>query len=177
MITTILAGDDRPFTQLIEPLRRLSIGRINKILNDPMTSEDVFQDACWKAYRGLKGFDGGQASFKVWFARICTNAAITEYRRRAAEARVFAFVDDVPDAMDHRLDTERLAQGHLLSQAIGDAMHRISPALREAFILRELEGKSCREIARITNSNINSIRVRLHRARQALAAHLTAVAA
>ncbi len=132
---------------------------------DPGLREDLLQDiaiALWKALPGWRG----QASVRTFIARIAHHRAVSHVVARARAAPTVELDAQMPATEgcgpeDHtRLDQERAR--------LQDAVRRLPLALRQAVTLA-MEGFSHQEIADALGSNANSVGVRLHRARAALA--------
>jgi RNA polymerase sigma-70 factor, ECF subfamily len=125
--------------------------------------EDLAQETFLRVYRALPGFDRrGPARLSTWILTIASRLAISELRRRPAEYLLPVEVaDDTPDA-------ERRSLGLAIERAMAD----LPPVYRAAFVLRELHDLSHEEIARALDVQVGTVKSRLARARQELAAAL-----
>src|SRR3954466_13386369 len=74
-------GDERAFTQLVEPHRRALQAHCYRMLGSVADAEDALQDALLNAWRGLAGFEG-RSSLRSWLYRIATNACLRAIERR-----------------------------------------------------------------------------------------------
>lgn len=171
-------GDKRAFDQLVSKYQR-KLGRLlSRFVRDPAEVEDVSQEAFIKAYRALPSFRGDSA-FYTWLYRIGINTAknyLVSQGRRAPttteydteEAETF---DDATQLRD--INTP---ESLLLTKQIGDtingAMDALPEELRTAIVLREIDGMSYEEIAGIMDCPIGTVRSRIFRAREAVAAKL-----
>lgn len=171
-------GDKRAFELLVEKYQR-KLGRLlSRFIRDPSEVEDVMQEAFIKAYRALPAFRGDSA-FYTWLYRIGINTAknyLAALRRRAPTSTEM----DVEEAEGYD-DGERLRdlntpENMLLSKEVADAvnasMEALPQELRTAIQLREMEGMSYEDIARIMNCPIGTVRSRIFRAREAIAERL-----
>jgi RNA polymerase sigma-70 factor (ECF subfamily) len=171
-------GDKRAFELLVEKYQR-KLGRLlSRFIRDPSEVEDVMQEAFIKAYRALPAFRGDSA-FYTWLYRIGINTAknyLAALRRRAPTSTEI----DAEEAEGYD-DGERLRdlntpENMLLSKEVADAvnasMEELPQELRTAIQLREMEGMSYEDIARIMNCPIGTVRSRIFRAREAIAERL-----
>ena len=149
-----------------------------RVLGNAEDAEDALQDGLLSAYRNLKRFEG-RSQFSTWLTRIVINAALM--RRRSAKARP-AFSLDEPPREDELPAAERFAAdapnpeqvfvGTELREMISENLDELSPLLRMAFVLREVEGYSTGEAARKLGVTENTLKARLWRARHQLAERL-----
>jgi RNA polymerase sigma-70 factor (ECF subfamily) len=138
----------------------------------------VAQEAFVKAYRALPSFRGDSA-FYTWLYRIGINTAknhLVAMGRRAPtttefdadEAETFEDGDQLRD-----INTpESLMMSRQIGETVNAAMDALPEELRTAITLREIEGLSYEEIAAIMNCPIGTVRSRIFRARDAIAARL-----
>jgi len=148
------------------------------VLGNAEDAEDALQDGLLSAYRNLKRFEG-RSQFSTWLTRIVINAALM--RRRSAKARPAVSLDEAPRE-DELPATERFAAkgpnpeqvfaGTELREMISANLDELSPLLRTAFVLREMEGYSTGEAAKKLGVTENTLKARLWRARHQLAERL-----
>ena len=171
-------GDKRAFELLVDKYQR-RLGRLlSRFIRDPSEVEDVMQEAFIKAYRALPAFRGDSA-FYTWLYRIGINTAknyLAAMGRRAPTSTEL----EAEEAEGHE-DGERLRdlntpENLLLSREIADTVNStiesLPEELRTAIQLREIEGMSYEEIANIMDCPIGTVRSRIFRAREAVAARL-----
>jgi len=178
LVERVRNGDKRAFELLVEKYRR-KIGRLlSRMVRDPEEVEDIAQETFIKAYRALPQFRG-DAAFYTWLYRIAVNTAknylaarnrnmfavsdVTGEEEEGGEERYTAPDIDTPDA-------------HLLSKqiayAVNEAVEALPEELRTAITLREIEGMSYEDIANFMGCPIGTVRSRIFRAREAIAAKL-----
>ncbi len=168
-------GDRHAFDVLVAKYQR-KLGRlVARLVKDSAEVEDVVQEAFIKAYRALPAFRG-ESAFYTWLYRIGVNTAknyLVSLGRRAPtstefnndEAEGFAEGDLLRD-----IDTpESLLMTKQIGQTVNQAMETLPEELRNAIVLREIEGLSYEEIARIMDCPIGTVRSRIFRAREAVA--------
>ncbi|MBP8812384.1 MAG: RNA polymerase sigma factor RpoE [Laribacter sp.] len=172
------AGDARAFDLLVIKYRRKLARLLARIVRDPGMAEDVLQETFIKAFRALPQFRGDSA-FYTWLYRIGVNTArnqLGEERHRpllmaeleSGDEENGRSVQECPD--DGTPETELLSRE--IIEAVNRAMDGLQDDLRQAIALRELEGLSYEEIARRMNCPIGTVRSRIFRAREAIAAEL-----
>jgi RNA polymerase sigma-70 factor (ECF subfamily) len=128
--------------------------------------EDLAQETFLRVFRALPGFDrGGPARLSTWILTIASRLAVSELRRRPAE-----YLLPVESAGGRTVHEE--AERRALGRALEQAMEELPPVYRAAFVLRELHDLSHEEIARALDVEIGTVKSRLARARQGLAAAL-----
>jgi len=171
-------GDKQAFDLLVSKYQR-KLGRLlSRFIRDPAEVEDVAQEAFIKAYRALPSFRGDSA-FYTWLYRIGINTAknyLVAMGRRAPtttgfdadEAESFEDGDQLRD-----INTpESVLASKEIAATVQKAMEDLPDELRTAIELREIEGLSYEEIASIMNCPIGTVRSRIFRAREAIAARL-----
>lgn len=157
------AGDQQAFGLLIDRywprVHRWLVG----LTRSPQLSEDVAQDSFLKAWKGISAFTPG-TSFRAWVFRIARNGLIDHQRRERPAAQVDEW-DDQPAPAS--LPLTHLVQDET-QRLIEEACTRLPESVREAFFLRTQEGLSFAEIAVALESTEETVRWRVHKARQHL---------
>ncbi len=133
-------------------------------------ADDVVQDACLRAFRGLSGYSGGNA--RAWLLTITRNAAFTFMARNRPRALVMSGDEEAERAMERAADPGAGPEAGLIAQADSEAVERalasLPPPFREIVVLREYNDLSYREIAAMTGAPIGTVMSRLARARALL---------
>jgi RNA polymerase sigma-70 factor (ECF subfamily) len=171
-------GDKRAFELLVTKYQR-KLGRLlSRLVRDPAEVEDVTQEAFIKAYRALPSFRG-ESAFYTWLYRIGINTAknyLVAMGRRAPTSTGFDHeeAENFEDAEQLR-DTatpENELIGKQIAETVNRAMDQLPEDLRTAITLREIDGLSYEEIADVMKCPIGTVRSRIFRAREAIAAEL-----
>jgi RNA polymerase sigma-70 factor (ECF subfamily) len=171
-------GDKRAFELLVEKYQR-KLGRLlARYVRDPSEVEDVTQEAFIKAYRALPGFRGDSA-FYTWLYRIGINTAknyLMALGRRAPTSTEVEAEDAEGYESGEQLRDINTPESILLSKEIAATVNatieELPEELRTAIQLREIEGMSYEDIARIMDCPIGTVRSRIFRAREAIAERL-----
>ncbi len=172
LVDAHLAGDPRAFTEIVRRYQPRLIGFVTRIIRDRERAEDLVQEAFIRAYRHLHRFDRSR-KFSTWVYTIASNLARNELRNRRRSPLVYfqtLSVNQDDDARplefaDHSTRPDRLYHNRHLRQAVDATVARLSPAHREVFVMRELEGRSYEEIAARTRAQLGTVKSRLNRAR------------
>ncbi len=140
-----------------------------RLLNDRFLAEDVVQETFLAALRSIVSYRG-EGPIEGWLYRIAYRSAITQQRKR----RDFPTdpVDMVDLAGPGRSDVERSVLTLELASALDRAIETLSPSLKAAFVLRQIEGLSTRDVAHVLEISESSVKMRLARARTILRSEL-----
>ena len=171
-------GDQQAVDTLFRRYQRPLFQTALRVLGNAEDAEDALQDGLLSAFRNLRRFEG-RSQFSTWLTRIVINAALM--RRRSAKARPAVSLDETPreDELpaterfsDNRPNPEQVFAGTELREMIGANLDELSPLLRTAFVLREVQGYSTGEAAKKLGVTENTLKARLWRARHQLAERL-----
>ncbi len=186
LVTLAQSGDQRAYNLLVIKYQRRIERLIGRMVRDVDIVQDIAQETFIRAWRALHNFRG-DAQFYTWLYRIAVNSAkkhlmdvkrdpiVTEAALRSADGE-----DDDISYADHPLnnrstdgDTPETAYAAKeIAQAVNSAMDALPEELRQAIILRELEGLSYEEISEMMNCPIGTVRSRIFRAREAISARI-----
>ena len=171
-------GDKRAFELLVEKYQRKLARLLSRLIRDPNEVEDVTQEAFIKAYRALPSFRGDSA-FYTWLYRIGINTAKNYLVAMGRRAPTWTEVEaEEAEGLEggELLRDINTPESLLLTKEIGDtvnaAIEALPEELRSAIQLRELEGMSYDEIAKLMDCPIGTVRSRIFRAREAIAERL-----
>jgi len=171
-------GDKLAFGLLVEKYQRKLARLISRLVRDPGEVEDVTQEAFIKAYRALPSFRGDSA-FYTWLYRIGINTAknylVAMGRRAPTSTEVEAEEAEGYDGGEllREISTpESLLLTKEIAGTVNQAIEALPEELRSAIQLRELEGMSYEEIAKLMDCPVGTVRSRIFRAREAIAERL-----
>lgn len=159
-------GDPAAFDEMVRRFYPALLIHARRRLNDAKGAEDAVQEAFLRAYRSLGDFDG-EYQLGAWLHRILSNVCLTEgaRRRREAEGNQRWATMEVPLRVVQ--PDEYGDQAEALARVVA-AMERLSPAHREAFVLRDVLELDYADVADRTGVTEDNARARVHRARAAL---------
>ena len=178
LVERVQRGDKRAFDLLVSKYQRRLIRLVSRLVKDPSEAEDVAQDAFIRAYRALPNFRGDSA-FYTWLYRIGLNTAknhLVSQGRKAPTATEFSSEDaeqrDDGELLRDVNTPESLMMSRQVGEAVNSAMDALGDDLKTAITLREIDGLSYEEIASAMNCPVGTVRSRIFRARDAIAARL-----
>jgi RNA polymerase sigma-70 factor (ECF subfamily) len=163
-IARVLAGDQAAFEILVRRHNQRLFRAARAITRTDTDAEDVLQQAWLDVYRNLAQFRG-DAAFATWATRIAVHQAVAMTRKRPLVAEIVETATDVaPD-----VELSRAQMGALLETCLAG----IPQGNREVMVLRDVLELDTSETAACLGLTEEAVRVRLHRARAAVAAALT----
>jgi len=162
-------GDSEAFRALVERHSRAVYRLAYRMTGSAHDAEDVVQEAFLKAYRQLARFES-RANFGTWLHRIAVNCAIDLIRARAhretghVDNDLEQFGAQVENTDSTGTSPERLMLSTEVQKRIDEAMGRLSPMERAAFMLRHFEGRSIDEISQALGLKTNATKHSIFRA-------------
>jgi RNA polymerase sigma-70 factor (ECF subfamily) len=160
------------FQRALAPHMRAAWNLARWLVREPADAEDVLQEAYVRAFRHFETFHGERA--RGWLLSIVRNACWSFLSRRGEAQEPFDEELDTASVVPLQVTPE--PEAHLVrsdqARRIQEEVQALRPEFREAFILRELEGLSYKEIADVTAVPIGTVMSRLSRARRELQARL-----
>ena len=179
LVRLCLAGDAAAWQQLVASQHRRVYALCFRFTGSGADAEDLTQDVFLKLYRNLATFDGGKGSFNTWITTLTRNLLVDHFRRTRMD-RVTQSIDasldsadDGPTMADQLADTRPAQLQHVagieLRNKIQAALKQVSPELREAVILRDLQDMDYREIAQVLRIPEGTVKSRISRGRGELA--------
>jgi RNA polymerase sigma factor (sigma-70 family) len=161
-----LGDNSARFAETVMPYLDDAYGLARWIVGNRADAEDVVQEACLRALRGMAGFSGG-SSGRAWLLTIVRNAAYDWLRKNRSAAVVH--VEDVA-AVEHLAVADGNPEAALIARAdavkLEAAIAGLPSAFRDTMVLRDVQGLDYREIAAITGVPIGTVMSRLSRARR-----------
>ena len=158
-------GDSRAFEELVRLYRNEVFALSYHFVRNREEAWDLSQDVFVKVYRGLKHFRG-ESSFKTWLMRITANQAKDFLKKRRVDAVSFDEAIETKDAPSQGLNPRRQLETSEIGEAISAAVDTLSDKHRTAFVLREFEGLSYEEMAKVMKCRPGTVMSRLHHARR-----------
>ena len=160
-------GDKAAFEQLVIRHQDLVFSLAYKLTGNREIANDVAQEAFIRAWKAIEKFRG-DSTFSTWIYRITVNTAWT--LRKKAKKHNTLNIDDTyePIVIDEKKDPELVAINSDLSSVLINALDKIPIEQRIIVELKNIEGRSHKEIADYLDISVTAAKVRLHRAHQKL---------
>lgn len=178
LVARVQRGDKRAFDLLVLKYQRKIMRLLSRMIRDPSEIEDVAQEAFVKAYRALPQFRG-ESAFYTWLYRIAINTArnwqVANGRRPSAPTAIENEDGETFSQIDNLMDIstpESMLASRQVVETVNAAIDALPEDLKTAIVLREIEGLSYEEIAESMECPIGTVRSRIFRAREAIAAQL-----
>lgn len=168
VLADVMAGDVEAFEKIVDRHKNRLFNFVYRFVGDRETAEDILQETFLRAFRRRKEYRA-IANFSTWLFTIAGNLAKSELRRRK-RWRFFSLNwdeesetgIDLPDE-SHRPDT--MTETAMTDEMIQEAIESLPANYRKVILLRDVEGLSYQEIARIVNRPVGTVKSRVNRAR------------
>jgi RNA polymerase sigma-70 factor (ECF subfamily) len=171
LVRRIQAGDETAFRQLVERYQNKVYSIIYGILRNHNDAEDIAQQVFTKIYFSIRNFDF-RSSLLTWIYKITVNECYDYLRKRRVRKLVYESDlgdEETPGMERSEPDTAPRIDEQLERRDLAlKLLEKVSPEDRQLMLLKEVEGHSVEELARMTGMNENTIKVKLFRARQKL---------
>jgi RNA polymerase sigma-70 factor (ECF subfamily) len=178
LVERTIAGDQRAYGLLVMKYQRRIQRLVGRMVRDVDLVEDITQETFIRAYRALHQFRG-DAQFYTWLYRIAVNTAkkaLLELKRDLTISEAFLARDDEDETSFRQNEPssdetpETVLAAKEIAGVVNAAMDDLPQELRQAVVLREIEGLSYEEIALTMACPIGTVRSRIFRAREAISA-------
>ncbi|RZU42494.1 RNA polymerase sigma factor [Edaphobacter modestus] len=179
LVRQCIAGDAQAWQQLVVSQHRRIYAICYRFTGSSSDAEDLTQDVFLKLYRNLASFDLHKGSFQTWITTLARNLLVDHFRRtrldRASDSldATFDGEEDGPTMADRLADTRDSQEQQFasleLKTRIQEALKQLSPELREAVILRDLEDMDYKDIAQVLRIPEGTVKSRISRGRGELA--------
>jgi RNA polymerase sigma-70 factor (ECF subfamily) len=178
LVQRVQRGDKKAFDLLVLKYQRKLMRLVSRLVHDQAEAEDIVQDSFIRAYRALPQFRG-DAAFYTWLYRIGINTA-KNYLAAQKNRPQTALENETEDGENRVQDLlmsdnntpESILASKQIAATVNEAMAGLTEELRTAITLREVESLSYDEIAEVVGCPIGTVRSRIFRAREAIAAKL-----
>ncbi len=178
LVRRCLDGDSVAWNELVVAQQRRVYGLCYRFTASSHDAEDLTQDVFIKLYGNLGSFDAAKGSFQTWITTLTRNLLVDHFRR-SRQQRVTDSMDigwdqgcDAPQVepvIDQRTTPYQQAVRNQLEQMVQSALAKVSPELREAVILRDLQDMDYKEIAEVLAIPQGTVKSRISRGRAELA--------
>jgi RNA polymerase sigma-70 factor (ECF subfamily) len=175
-IAALTAGDEEAGSRLVRENGGRMRAVARRLLRSDEEARDALQDAFVQAHRALPRFQGGSL-LSTWLHRIVVNAALMRIRRRKARPEepldplLPTFLEDGHSTVPYAAwpeSAETMLQRSEVRIRVRTAIDRLPETARTVLLLRDIEELDTATVAEMLGVTPNAVKIRLHRARQAL---------
>lgn len=168
MIAAVLEGDTASFEPLVEKYSPRIFATARRYARHESEVEDIVQQVWLKAFEKLNGFRG-EAPFEHWLMRVAIRTCYDSLRahQRSREKTFSELTEPEEDWLDRFVSQPDDADEHAAAarQLVERVLEQLSPAARLVITLQEIEGRSVKEVSKLTGWSVPLVKVRAFRAR------------
>jgi RNA polymerase sigma-70 factor (ECF subfamily) len=179
LVRRCIAGEAAAWEEIVQRYHRRIYNICYRFAGSTDQAQDLTQEVFIKMYGSLKSYDPQRAAFMTWMTTITRNLLV-DYFRKSKQERMTDSLDSVPseheDTMplseripDKALPPDARVQSRETKEAVHRALQKLSPDLREAVILRDLQDMDYKEIATVLRVPEGTVKSRINRGRAELA--------
>jgi RNA polymerase sigma-70 factor, ECF subfamily len=179
LVRRCVSGDAAAWEEIVQKYHRRIYNICYRFAGSGDDAEDLTQEVFIKMYRTLNSYDVDRGAFMTWVTTITRNLLVDHFRKTKQE-RMTDSLDTVSsdheDAMplseqipDRGPSQDSRVQSRETGETVHQALQRLSPELREAVILRDLQDMDYREIATVLRVPEGTVKSRINRGRAELA--------
>jgi RNA polymerase sigma-70 factor (ECF subfamily) len=173
LVSRCLRGDEPAWEDLVRLHTRKVYALCYRFTNSGSEAQDLTQEVFLRVFRTLRTFRSAEGSFGTWLARVTRNLLIDHYRRSRQERVTDSIEDQLPvleeAGASASLRPDQVIAGREASEILQATLQKLSPDLREAVILRDLQEMEYREIADVLDIPEGTVKSRINRGRAELA--------
>lgn len=165
------AGDNAAWESIVRSQTRRLYNLCYRFTGQRQEAEDLTQEVFLRVFRTLDSYDPGQGALAVWMHRVARNLLIDHYRATRKQRLAVSLEDELPrleEKASAAPPPDRAVALRELSATLQQALVRLSPELREAVILRDLQELDYREISRVLDIPEGTVKSRINRGRAEL---------
>ena len=172
LVRRCLRGEDSAWAALLQTHSRRIYNLCYRFTGRTSESEDLTQEVFIKIFQTLKTFDAAQGAFETWLARVARNHLVDHYRRTKKD-RVTSSLEDEASGLEEKpsptVEPVARVESRERKELLQQALDRLSPDLREAVVLRDLQDLDYDEIAQVLGVPEGTVKSRINRGRLELA--------
>ena len=179
LVRRCVAGDSAAWQEIVQQYHRRIYNICYRFSGSPDDASDLTQEVFIKIYRTLGTFDGSRAAFMTWVTTVTRNLLVDHFRKGKYD-RVTESLEAAPGGQedgltlgeqlqDQSISPERRVQRLQVQKVVHEALQKLSPELREALILRDLQDMDYKEIAVVLKIPEGTVKSRINRGRTELA--------
>jgi RNA polymerase sigma-70 factor, ECF subfamily len=172
LVARCLSGDETAWEELVRLHTRRVYALCYRFTGSSAEAQDLSQEVFVRVFRTLKTFRATEGSFGTWLARVSRNLLIDHYRRTRQDRVTDSIEEQLPmleEGVAGSVRPDSVLAGKEASEILQLALQKLSPELREAVILRDLQEMEYREIAAVLQIPEGTVKSRINRGRAELA--------
>lgn len=175
LVERCLKGDDAAWEVVVTSYGKRIYNLSYRYTNRRDEAEDLTQEILIRVFRNLKSYRADSGAFQNWILRVARNLIIDHYRqvRRYPQAGGSEELETMNIKDDRIPNPQRAAEQMEASRFLQDGLQSLAPELKEAIILRDLEGMAYSEMSDLLNIPEGTVKSRINRGRLELARLLT----
>jgi len=179
LVRRCVAGDPAAWQEIVHQYNRRIYNICYRFSGSADDAADLTQEVFIKIYRTLSTFDGTRAAFMTWVTTVTRNLLVDNFRKGKYD-RLTDSLEGTPGGQEEGLTVgeqledqsagpEERVQSHQAQKMVHEALLKLSPELREAVILRDLQDMDYKEIAQALKIPEGTVKSRINRGRTELA--------
>jgi len=168
LLDRCLAGEDSAWEALLKAYARKIYNLCYRFTGRAEEAEDVTQEVFIKVFQTLKTYQAAQGSFATWLNRVARNHLVDHYRRARKDRVTSSLEDEQPEAEQkpsQHMEPTSQVESRERREVLQLALDKLSPDLREAVILRDLQDLDYEEIAQVLRVPQGTVKSRINRGR------------
>ena len=173
LVSRCLDGDEAAWEDLVRQHTRQVYGLCFRFTNSTQQAQDLTQEVFLRVFKTIKTFRSTEGSFHTWLARVTRNLLIDHYRRTRQERVTDSIEEQLPMLEEAGgaapVRPDQALAGREAATILQATLQKLSPDLREAVILRDLQEMEYREIAEVLDIPEGTVKSRINRGRAELA--------
>ncbi len=171
LVERCLNGDDAAWEQIVNSYARRIYNLSYRYTNRRDEAEDLTQEILIRVYQNLKSYRADAGSFQNWLLKVGRNLIIDHYRqtRRFQPAAGSEEMEGMNLSDDRAVSPQRSVEREEAARFLRDGLDALAPELKEAVILRDIEGMAYLEIAELLGIPEGTVKSRINRGRIELA--------
>jgi len=179
LVRRCVSGDAGAWQEIVQQYHRRIYNICYRFSGSPDDASDLTQEVFIKMYRTLSTYDTSRASFMTWVTTVTRNLLVDHFRKGKYD-RITDSLDAAPASQEDGLTLAEQLEDKAASpesrmrsketqQLVHEALRRLSPELREAVILRDLQDLDYKDIAKVLSVPEGTVKSRINRGRTELA--------
>ena len=179
LVRRCVGGDAAAWEEIVQRYHRRIYNVCYRFAGDAENAQDLTQEVFIKMYRTLNTYDAGKGAFMTWVTTITRNLLVDHFRKSKGDRITDSLDSTSSDHEDAQPLSDQIADrgpspdsavhGREMQEMVHGALQKLSPELREAVILRDLQDMDYREIATALRVPEGTVKSRINRGRAELA--------